>query len=303
MQSEYLLPISGSVTVVRPGTGDEASMGSTGDASSMSASGHTSSVEAGATLEFQNLNLLLGEQDILSGFSLSLQPGHITCVSGPSGCGKSSLLRSCLALLLRSGLRVGGIGVSFQQPRLLGHRSVWENLALIAQAGGLTAEESNARIRGVVGLVGLQDTASRLASRLSGGMAQRLSLARALLLHPPVLLLDEPFAHLDLARKASLGVRIRSNARASGQAVLLITHDLYDAVVLGDRILFVDGPPLRIRSASEPDLSEEERSWTGSAVAGIHRGLVLQSLDRIPETETSDGSVQPAGSPPESSAP
>ena len=187
-----------------------------------------------------------GAPPVLSDLAFSLDAGEIVALVGPSGCGKTTLLR------LIAGLdrdydgaitweRQPRLGFVFQEPRLLPWRTVRENLALVERPDtppGLAEE-----LLGALGLAAERDT---FAARLSLGMARRVALARAFAVEPTLLLLDEPFVSLDettalQGRELLLAVWGR---RPTG--VLLVTHDLAEATMLADRILFLSGTPARI---------------------------------------------------------
>ncbi len=184
---------------------------------------------------------------IIEGFDLSLEPGRVTAVLGPSGCGKSSLLRLLAGVRALDGGSITGraarVGFVFQDPALLPWRSVRQNLALPAELGVVTEKGA---IEAAIEAVGLGGHADKLPSALSGGQRMRVSLARALLTRPELLFLDEPFAALDLATRREMQ-RLVLDAHASlGCTTVLVTHDVADAARLADRVLRVDGPPLRV---------------------------------------------------------
>ena len=192
-------------------------------------------------IEAQGLTRRLGERQVLRGVDLRVERGEILTLCGPNGAGKSTLL-SVLALLTRpSGGRVCIAGTAAQGDT----RALRERVGLVAHRsflyGALTARENLDfyarlyRIRELLQLVGLYPFAHEPVRTFSRGMEQRLSLARALLHRPEVLLLDEPYAGLDPAG-ARLLDRILAEHRARGGAALLVTHDLVQAENLGDRM-------------------------------------------------------------------
>lgn len=182
---------------------------------------------------------------VLDAFSLRLEPGAITAVLGRSGCGKSSLLRVLAGLRTLDAGEVLGrparLGFVFQEPALLPWRSAAANVALTLPAG--TPAGAAREALASVGLAGRGDALPRA---LSGGQRMRVSLARALVSRPELLLLDEPFAALDAATLADMQ-RLVLDAHASlGCTVVLVTHDRALAARLADRIVVVAGPPLRV---------------------------------------------------------
>lgn len=186
---------------------------------------------------------------VLRGVDLTLRPGEIVAVVGPSGCGKSTLLRLLAGLDTPSdgSIELDGTpvrdtdertAVAFQEPRLLPWRTVAENVALGLPNGsrGRTGRE---RVTELLELVGLGSAAGRRPREISGGMAQRTSLARALARDPQVLLLDEPFGALDaLTRLRMQDLLLRIHA-ARPTTVLLVTHDVEEALYLADRVLLL----------------------------------------------------------------
>ena len=182
---------------------------------------------------------------VLDRFSLRLEPGAITAVLGRSGCGKSSFLRVLAGLRTLDAGEVRGrparLGFVFQEPALLPWRSAEANVALTLPAG--TPPGAAREVLEAVGLAGRGDALPRA---LSGGQRMRVSLARALVSRPELLLLDEPFAALDAATLTDMQ-RLVLDAHASlGCTVVLVTHDRALAARLADRIVVVAGPPLRL---------------------------------------------------------
>lgn len=180
---------------------------------------------------------------VLTNINLAIAPGEIVTILGPSGCGKSTLLR------LIAGLETPTTGVVsiddevidginarasfvFQEPRLLPWRTVSGNVAL-----GARGRRANDEIEHWLGLVGLTGFATFLPRQISGGMAQRTALARALISAPGVLLLDEPFAALDALTRMKMQDLLLDVAAELGTTVLLVTHDVDEALYLGDRVV------------------------------------------------------------------
>ncbi len=205
-------------------------------------------------LEMRDLSLSFGPRAVLDGIRLDVRPGERIGVIGPSGAGKSTLLRLAAGLLRPDSgtcrnafLRTRLV---FQEPRLLPWRSVADNLDIALHAGGVPAGEIAARRDRWLARVGLADAARAWPGELSGGMAQRAALARALALEPDLLLLDEPFSALDPALRADLGRLCADQARATGAALVCISHQPWELAGLVDRILCVaDG---RIREQAAP---------------------------------------------------
>jgi NitT/TauT family transport system ATP-binding protein len=205
-------------------------------------------------LEMRDLHLSFGPRSVLDGIHLDVRPGERIGVIGPSGAGKSTLLRLAAGLLRpdsgtcrNSFLRTRLV---FQDPRLLPWRSVAANLDIALRAGGVPAGEIAARRDRWLARVGLSDAAHAWPGELSGGMAQRAALARALALEPDLLLLDEPFSALDPAMRADLGKLCADQARATGAALVCISHQPWELAGLVDRILHVAGGQVRVQAAA-----------------------------------------------------
>lgn len=182
-----------------------------------------------------------GARAVLEGVSLSLPEGEITCLLGPSGCGKSTLLRILGGLIPPDG---GSVNVSptdcamvFQEPRLLPWLTVAENLALAQPFWRLNKRAAIDDALAKVQLSGAQDM---MPASLSGGMAQRVGIARALLQRPRVLLMDEPFAALDAITRAEQQHMLSGLINGQRASCLFVTHDIHEAITIGDRILVMN---------------------------------------------------------------
>lgn len=186
----------------------------------------------------------------LKDFSLNLEPGKLTAVLGKSGCGKTTLLKVISGLEERDGGEISffdeaGRSVSnpklslvFQDPRLLPWKTVEENLSLAIRH--LPEEERRQRIREVLELVRLPEVEALYPSELSGGMAQRVGLARGIIAKPDLLLLDEPFSALDFMMRSRLQMDFSKIQAELGMTMVLITHDVNEAVLLSDKTVFLD---------------------------------------------------------------
>ena len=201
----------------------------------------------------------------LSDVSLRINDGEFVSIVGPSGCGKSTMLRILAGLESpTSGIvRVGDdspeavtrrheIGVAFQDHALLPWLTVAENIMLPARLAGLTPDLE--QVTRLVELVGLQDFHSARPKQLSGGMRQRVSIARAMMLEPKFLLFDEPFGALDLVTRRLLNLEMQRIWASMGTTTLLITHSVDEAVQLSDRVLVMTARPGRILDIIEIDL-------------------------------------------------
>lgn len=182
-----------------------------------------------------------GAQAVLSDVSLSLPGGEITCLLGPSGCGKSTLLRILGGLIPPDGGSVNvpptDCAMVFQDPRLLPWLTVAENLAL---AQPFWRSNKRAAIDGALDKVQLNGVPDMMPASLSGGMAQRVGIARALLQAPRVLLMDEPFAALDAITRAEQQQMLRGLISGQRESCLFVTHDIHEAITISDRILVMN---------------------------------------------------------------
>jgi NitT/TauT family transport system ATP-binding protein len=204
------------------------------------------------------ISFAFGREKVLSKVSFRIDRAEIVAVLGPSGVGKTTLLR-CIAGLLRpetGKIEIDGsapevaaseqkIGYLFQQDSLLEWRSVQENVRLPFEAASvkLSSDEIDQRIFKSLQLVGLVDASTKFPHELSGGMRQRVALARALAPDPRVLLLDEPFAAIDLITRERIMIELHAILREAETPTVFVTHHIEEAVFLSDRLLLLGGKP------------------------------------------------------------
>jgi sulfonate transport system ATP-binding protein len=190
-----------------------------------------------------------GERAVLRDVDLEIRPGEIVALIGPSGCGKSTLLRQVSGLdapdlgsVTIDGTPVAPVdqrcAVGFQEPRLLPWRTITQNVALGLPRGTDRAAGA-ARVAELIALVGLESSRSLRPRQVSGGMAQRASLARALSRNPGVLVLDEPFGALDALTRLRMQDLLLDVHGAEPTTVLLVTHDVDEALYLADRVVLL----------------------------------------------------------------
>jgi NitT/TauT family transport system ATP-binding protein len=225
-----------------------------------------------------------GTLDVLDGIDLTVAPGEVTVLLGPSGCGKSTLLAILGGLLQPTRGRVAMTGTPpagclnpltyvFQDFALLPWRRVAGNVSLVLE-GRLAKAERAARIAEVLALTGLSDFARAWPRQLSGGMRQRLGIARALAVRPAVLLMDEPLSALDTPTRLLLQDEFAAMIARAGTTCVYVTHNLAEAVRMGHQVVVLSRRPGRIaaslridrplegRNAGDADLREAEaRLW------------------------------------------
>jgi sulfonate transport system ATP-binding protein len=190
------------------------------------------------TVRVRGLVKEFGARRVLDGLDLAVRKGEFVALLGRSGSGKSTLLRILSGLdgdITGESTVDGTVSVAFQQPRLLDWRKVWRNVVL-----GLKVEDPRGTAQRALAEVQLVDRADAWPRTLSGGEAQRVSLARALVREPDLLLLDEPFASLDALTRLAMHRLVGQLWATHRPAVLLVTHDVDEAVALADRILVLD---------------------------------------------------------------
>ena len=207
-------------------------------------------------LDFDRVAIHLGGREILSPTSVRVERGEFVCVIGPSGCGKTTLLRAAAGFVAPSSGQVTRRGQPIAGPSrevafvfqdygraLLPWRTVARNVALALEAARVPAAEQPARIERVLETVGLTAHAGKFPAQLSGGMQQRVQIARCLAQEPELMMMDEPFGALDAMTRESLQDELARLVREQGLTVLFVTHDLEEAIYLGDRVLALRANP------------------------------------------------------------
>ena len=231
------------------------------------------SAASGAAIRADDVALTFrGDRTVqaLDGVSLEVRPGEVVALIGPNGCGKSTLLRVLSGLIPpdRGSVTVDGdpvtgpdarIGLVFQEPRLLAWRSAADNVAFPLELAGRPRVEQTSRAVELLGLVAATDVAGAKPRTLSGGMRQRVSIARALALEPAVLLLDEPFSALDALTRERLNAELQALWGRLGTTIVLVTHSIPEAVFLADRVVVLSPRPGRVVADIAVDLARPRR--------------------------------------------
>jgi len=210
----------------------------------------------GNVLKADGLTKRFGDLLVIDNWSLELKEGEKIVLLGPSGCGKTTFFRIVSGLERQSEGKVetfvDKIGYVFQEPRLLPWRTVYDNLKIIL--------DDEKKIKQIIGMMGLEGFEILLPSRLSGGMKQRVNIARSLLVQPQILLMDEPFTSLDLNIKLSIIEDMKKMWNKSYFSILMVTHDIKEALMLGNKVVILSQRPSRILKVFNIDLSEEEKN-------------------------------------------
>lgn len=190
----------------------------------------------------------------LAGLDLDVRSGEFLTLLGPSGCGKSTILRLIAGLdVVSSGTLTqsfvpdrASIGFVFQDPTLMPWASVFDNVFLGLRLQGLSRREAEPKVSEMLALVGLGSSSEAFPRELSGGMRMRVSIARALVLHPPLLLMDEPFAALDEITRFKLNDDLLRLQGEMGTTIVFVTHSVYESVYLSSRIAVMAARPGRV---------------------------------------------------------
>ncbi len=205
---------------------------------------------------------------VIADLSLTLRKGEIVAIVGPSGCGKTTLLNTLCGLLAPDAGRIHwhgrqvvgqpqNVGYMLQKDLLLPWRTALANTMLGLEIRGVPPAEAEDRSRAMLDQLGLHGFADHYPTTLSGGMRQRVALARTLVNDPDVLLLDEPFAALDFQTKLLIENDMVGLVRKGGRSMLLITHDIEEAVSLADRVIVLSRRPTRLKAAYDIELDSD----------------------------------------------
>jgi len=238
-----------------------------------------------------NLSKRFGEKLILDHLSFSMKSGDFMALVGSSGSGKSTILRLIAGLdqpssgsITVDGTPVSGPGpdrgMVFQKYSLYPWLSAAENVAFGMRLQGLPQRDINERTAYFLEVVGLQDAARKLPRELSGGMQQRVAIARTLATNPKVLLLDEPFGALDLQIREAMQDFLLQLWQRTGLTVLLITHDVEEALVLAQRVHVLAPHPGRIVSTVEVDLDKSDLNQLRLSAAFLEKRRTLAGVLR-----------------------
>jgi len=212
----------------------------------------------GNILEVNDLSKSFGNLKVIDGWDLELKKGEKLILVGPSGCGKTTFFRivSGLEKATSGSVTVFAqkVGYVFQEPRLFPWRTVFDNLKII--------RDDEKKIKEVIKMMSLEGFEELIPSKLSGGMKQRVNLARALLVEPDLLILDEPFSSLDLKIKLAIMKDIEELWSKYNFSILMVTHDIKEAIFLADRVTILSPRPSKILQTFYINLDITERDIT-----------------------------------------
>ena len=216
-------------------------------------------------LKIEDVNKTFGTGIAVDRAAFDVRENEFVSIVGPSGCGKSTLLRLVAGLIAptRGRITVGGqnvvgpisdAGMVFQTPVLLPWRTTLMNILFVAEVGGQKAAKHRTRALELIELAGLKGFEDAYPHELSGGMQQRAAICRALLLNPPLILMDEPFGALDVMTRERMGFELQKIWSASRNTVLFVTHSITEAVLLSDTIIVMTPRPGRVLDIVDVDL-------------------------------------------------
>jgi NitT/TauT family transport system ATP-binding protein len=224
----------------------------------------------------------------LDNVSLDVRTGEFLTIVGPSGCGKSTLLGIIAGLTPMTGGKVsrdpsverrGGIGMVFQEPVLLQWRTILQNVLTPAEILHLDRARARSKALELIELVGLHGFEQSWPRQLSGGMAQRASICRALLTDPPLLLMDEPFGSLDAITRERMNLELQRIWSSTGKTVIFVTHSIEESVLISDRIVVMTARPGRIAEVIENRLPRPRDVDTmSSPLFGEYAGRIRHLL-------------------------
>jgi ABC-type nitrate/sulfonate/bicarbonate transport system ATPase subunit len=220
-----------------------------------------------------------GQVTALSGVNLAIAPNTFTALVGPSGCGKTTLLHIIAGLdteyegEFASRAAAGDVAFLFQEPRLLPWLSAQANLAFIQEARGVPRKQAMATAKQFLDLVGLSGFERQFPSQLSGGMQQRVAMARALMVNPAIMLMDEPFASLDELTARRLRMELLRLYQENPHTVIFVTHNVTEAAYLADRVIVLGRNPGSIVADISVDLPRP-RDYDGPEVAKVARAII-----------------------------
>lgn len=265
-------------------------------------------------LSLERLSITLGSLQILHDITLDVPAGSFTCLLGPSGCGKTTLLRAIAGFAppAAGDIRIGsrsitalppekrGTAMVFQSYALWPHMNVLGNLTYPLKLRGIAKAERESRARQILQMLELDRYAERKVSDLSGGQRQRVALGRALVIDPPILLLDEPLSNLDAAIRRNLRSELRQLQQRLGITTIMVTHDQEEALAMADRIVLMRSGEV-IQVAPPEELYTRPVDLAAARFLGVDNVLAARAGDPVQAAaigfRTSDARVEPVNAP------
>ena len=232
-------------------------------------------------LRLEGVTVNFGSVEVLGGIDLDVREGEFVALVGPSGCGKTTLLNLCSGCLSPSAGRVhrpARLRMVFQQDGLFPWLTVDENIRLGLRQVSEPGEQGR-RARALLDLIGLTGFAGTYPHQLSGGMRQRVELARALGGETPLLLMDEPFSSLDYLARLKMRRELARILREQPRTVVLVTHDIEEAAQLADRVLVLSERPARVRDEVVLAMPRPRDPTSPEVVRAVHRILTRLGLE------------------------
>ena len=215
-------------------------------------------------LEFDSVSVKYNEHEVIKNLSFSLKKGEVIALLGPSGCGKTTILNITSGLLAETAGKVSvhtkKFGYVFQEPRLLPWRTVIDNILFVMKEKDRKVKQK--QTNEILKMVGLDHVANDYPSKLSGGMKQRVSIARALAADPQIILMDEPFSALDPKLKNELQEDVIKLIDKNQIGIIYVTHDPLEAIKLADRILVLSSQGCSIKYEMNIERSRTERDYS-----------------------------------------
>ena len=236
-------------------------------------------------IKFENVNVTIQEKRILSDVNLEIQDGEFVLICGESGCGKSTILRLIAGLIrpTTGEIRLGGKpivgagpdrGMVFQKATLFPWLTVEKNVSFSLR---MQKKQDKELVEHMLKMVGLEDFRKDYPHQLSGGMAQGVALVRSLINHPDILLLDEPLGALDAFTRMNMQDEILNIWREQKQTVVMVTHDVEEAIYMGTRVLVMEPRPGRVKADIPIELAEPKQRDSEEFQA--YRNRILKMLD------------------------
>ena len=268
---------------------------------SPSSAGRSESACTGAEIRLERVSVAFGEHRIVSDINLHVAAGEFVCLLGPSGCGKSTLLNLVAGFLPATSGKVSAGGRPVQGPgkdrgvvfqsteALFPWLTVQENVEYGLRMGGVPRAVRADAARRYLDLVGLSHARNRMPGELSGGMRQRAQIARVLVNEPSVVLMDEPFGALDAQTREVMQAEVDRIWRTTRPTILFITHDIWEAILLGDRIVTMTaGPNATFKAITTVEIPRP-RELTAPAALELYRNLREDIASEVRRTLQAQG--------------